>query len=80
MAQKRWQWLRFAGTGHVGPNHESNLLMPLYTFYPISVSDLDRPLCHPCPMTPGFVTPMHHLMFMVSSAASGPRRQRPAWR
>ena len=25
------------------------------------------------------VTPMHHLMIMVSSAASGPRRQRSAW-
>jgi hypothetical protein len=51
----------------------------LYRPLPRSVSDLDRPFCHHCLMTFDCVTPMHHLMIMGNSAASGPRRQRSAW-
>src|SRR5262249_33450245 len=45
------------------------LICPFSTFL---VSDLDQPFCHPRGVI--FVsTPMHHLMIMVSSAASGRR-------
>jgi len=44
-----------------------------------SVSDHDRPFCHHCLMTLGCVTPMHHAMNMVSSAAPA-RRGRPTRR
>jgi hypothetical protein len=45
----------------------------------IFVPDLDRLFCHPVVMVRLSVTPMHHLMIMGSSAASGRRRQRSAW-
>jgi hypothetical protein len=39
-----------------------------------SRNDHDRLRCHPCLMISEYVTPMHHLMIMVSSAAPGRRR------
>ena len=54
MAQKRWQWPRFVGTGHLSLHF---------------VPDLDRPFRHPgCMISFKSVTPMHHPMCMGSSA------------
>jgi hypothetical protein len=39
----------------------------------IALSDLDRLFCHHRVMVLECVTPMHHLMIMVSSVASGVR-------
>ena len=38
------------------------------------LNDLDHPFCHPLVVISGCLTPMHHLMLMVSSVASGSRR------
>ena len=46
----------------------------------VPVNDLDRPLSHHESMIFQPVTPMHHPMTMVSSAASGLLRQPPVWR
>jgi Aldo/keto reductase family len=42
---------------------------PVCPFSAFLVSDLDRPFCHPECMFSQSVTPMHHQMIMVSSAA-----------
>jgi hypothetical protein len=58
---------------------KSRRFLFLYTYHRVSVSDLDRQFCHNRCMILNRVTPMHHLMIMVSSAASGRRRWRPVW-
>jgi hypothetical protein len=42
---------------------------PFFVVPPSFVNDLDRPFRHPCLMIRNCVTPVHHLMIMVSPAA-----------